>query len=370
MYGKKAGESIEVAQSLHKDFPNSEFPVLVLASLYYRENNFEKCNEVLNEYISSFPKNCLQSQLSLAHIPLSRGDLTQAIQLLQQIPSLAHKPALVATLVALYERVKDTAAATRVFDQALAFWSQKIEARDASQSLSRATFLLLLEKAAHFKLKHQQYADSMSMYEKLVNELKTDRSANSERQQRIYGHMVQAAAKINPHLATQLCSKLPPLPGLESIDVSSLESVSAPRSETLRRERRTERKKGTKEEEKKEDEKKKSRKRKRKKRLPKKFDPNNPGPMPDEERWLPRFERKSFSKKGRRRKQQFRGSQGSLPGETPTGVTTTATTASGVTTTGITGGGEAAPVSTGTLAPRTVPRPAKAVFRKKQRKRG
>ena len=39
-------------------------------------------------------------------------------------------------------------------------------------------------------------------------------------------------------------------------------------------------------------------KRKRKKRLPKNYDAQNPGPMPDPERWLPKFER-SYFKKGK-----------------------------------------------------------------------
>jgi signal recognition particle subunit SRP72 len=41
----------------------------------------------------------------------------------------------------------------------------------------------------------------------------------------------------------------------------------------------------------------KKRLRKRKPRMPKGFDPNNPGPPPDPERWLPKHERSAFKKR-------------------------------------------------------------------------
>ena len=46
-------------------------------------------------------------------------------------------------------------------------------------------------------------------------------------------------------------------------------------------------------------------KRKRKPRYPKGFDPENPGPPPDPERWLPKHERSDFKKrrKGKARNQ-------------------------------------------------------------------
>lgn len=44
-------------------------------------------------------------------------------------------------------------------------------------------------------------------------------------------------------------------------------------------------------------------KRKRKQRLPKGFDPENPGPMPDPERWLPKWQRSDFKRRrGQRRR--------------------------------------------------------------------
>merc|ERR1712185_7322 len=54
-------------------------------------------------------------------------------------------------------------------------------------------------------------------------------------------------------------------------------------------------------------------KRKRKIRYPKNFDPENPGPPPDPERWLPKRERSEFKKRMRKRDKALqRGPQGTM----------------------------------------------------------
>ena len=48
-------------------------------------------------------------------------------------------------------------------------------------------------------------------------------------------------------------------------------------------------------------------KRKRKQRLPKGFDPENPGPVPDPERWLPKWQRSDAKRRrGQRRRDKVR----------------------------------------------------------------
>lgn len=53
-----------------------------------------------------------------------------------------------------------------------------------------------------------------------------------------------------------------------------------------------------------------SRKRKRKIRYPKGFDPKNPGPEPDHERWLPKWQRSRFKKLAKKRGIYLKGAQG------------------------------------------------------------
>jgi signal recognition particle subunit SRP72 len=47
MYGKRGDQSQALVETLQKEFPNSEIPALVQASLYFREKAFDKCTTVL-----------------------------------------------------------------------------------------------------------------------------------------------------------------------------------------------------------------------------------------------------------------------------------------------------------------------------------
>lgn len=53
-------------------------------------------------------------------------------------------------------------------------------------------------------------------------------------------------------------------------------------------------------------------KRQRKPKYPKGFDPENPGPHPDPERWLPKHQRAAY-KKLHKKKERARGPQGAMP---------------------------------------------------------
>ena len=53
-----------------------------------------------------------------------------------------------------------------------------------------------------------------------------------------------------------------------------------------------------------------TRKRKRNIRYPKGFDPKNPGPEPDPERWLPKWQRSRFKKIAKKKGIYLKGAQG------------------------------------------------------------
>lgn len=45
-------------------------------------------------------------------------------------------------------------------------------------------------------------------------------------------------------------------------------------------------------------------------RYPKNFDPANPGPLPDPERWLPKWQRSRFKKMAKKKGIYLKGAQG------------------------------------------------------------
>ncbi|KAG6713749.1 hypothetical protein I3842_05G169200 [Carya illinoinensis] len=118
-------------------------------------------------------------------------------------------------------------------------------------------------------------------------------------------------AHVDVNKAEAYEKQLTPLPGLKGIDVDSLEKTSGAKhvegashvgvSEALDEGKSKAKAK---------------KKRKRKPRYPKGFDPANPGPPPDPERWLPKRERSSYRPKRKdKRAAQVRGSQGSVTRE-------------------------------------------------------
>ena len=120
--------------------------------------------------------------------------------------------------------------------------------------------------------------------------------------------LVVTSARTNVEKAEQYEKKLKPLPGLKGVNVESLEKTSGARHVEGPQDMKVD----VPEEVKKQ----KAKKRKRKPRYPKGFDPANPGPPPDPERWLPRRERSSYRPKRKDKRAQVRGAQGAVTRET------------------------------------------------------
>lgn len=100
-----------------------------------------------------------------------------------------------------------------------------------------------------------------------------------------------------------LLDQLPPLPELTPEQIAAFEqaAIASPGSHSRKRAESEPEPQSVKP---------KKKSKKKKIRYPKGFDPANPGPPPDPERWLPRYERA----KGRRRNQvNLRGPQGAVP---------------------------------------------------------
>ncbi|KAL8191830.1 hypothetical protein R6Q57_028561 [Mikania cordata] len=277
-------------------FPHSVTPVLLQATVFVRENKAGKAEEMLGKYADKFPEKSKIVFLARAHIAATAGHPQIASESLLKIPDIQHMPATVATLVSLKERSGDTDGANALFDSAINYWSN---AMTEDNNLS-----IIMQEAAAFKLKHGQKEDALKLFEKLV------KSQNNI--EALVG-LIQTAAYTDVEKAETYEKKLKPLPGLTSIDVNTLEKTSGAKHgengpHLLNNNIEPNETKTSKDKAKK--------KRKRKPRYPKGFDPANPGPPPDPERWLPKRERSSYRPKRKdKRAAQIRGSQGAMAKE-------------------------------------------------------
>lgn len=154
---------------------------------------------------------------------------------------------------------------------------------------------LIVQQAASFKLNHGREEEASQLYEELVK--------NQGSIEALLG-LVMTSARTDIEKAELYEKKLGALTGLRGIDVESLEKTHGAKqvegAHVEKMEVSEEVKKGR------------SKKRKRKPRYPKGFDPANPGPPPDPERWLPKRERSSYRPKRKDKRAQIRGSQGAV----------------------------------------------------------
>ena len=262
------------------------------AALFMRERKPEKAVKSLTDLIASGANGDVgavrDARLALAQIHASAGDYAAAIEALRSVKELEGTAAGAATLVALHELAGDASGADAVLDGSGA--AGAVGAAGAEVAL----------RAAERKLTRGAHGEAKAIFESVMDDAAADDDdklaarAGVALAKALGGDVVGAAAAAGG--ATDADSLEETLPA----------SVLARAAELERRMRGKRGKRG-------EDgdgaHKPKTRKKRKKKVIyPKGFDPSNPGPAPDPERWLPLRERSTW--KGKRKKVNIRGAQG------------------------------------------------------------
>lgn len=306
LHSNKMDQARELAGALPAMFPLSAMPVLLQAAVHVRENKASKAEEILGQFADKFPDRSKVVLLSRAQIAATAGHPQVSADSLAKIADIQHMPATVATIVSLKERSGDIDGAVAVFDSAIQWWSNAM-AEDNKLDIIK-------QEAAAFKLKHGRKEEAARLYEDLVK---------SHGSMEALVGLIQTAAYTDVEKAEAYEKQLKPLPGLRTVDVDGLEKTSGAKpsesgpklsvAESYEAKTKDKTKK----------------KRKRKPKYPKGFDPANPGPPPDPERWLPKRERSSYRPKRKdKRAAQIRGSQGSVAKEVTSNANTKSSQAS------------------------------------------
>ncbi|KAL0459240.1 UNVERIFIED_CONTAM: Signal recognition particle subunit SRP72 [Sesamum latifolium] len=298
LHSNKLDQARELASALPGMFPNSIMPVLLQAAVHVRENKANKAEDILAQFANKFPDKSKIILLARAQIAAAAGHPQIAAESLLKIQDIQHKPATVATIVSLKERVGDIDGADAVFDSAIKWWSN---AMTEDNKLD-----IIMQEAASFKLRHGKKDEAARLYEELV---KSHGSIEA-----LVG-LIQTAAHTDIQKAESYEKQLKPFPGLKGIDVESLEKTSGAKNTGSAPAA------GIPEAYEPKNKEKTKKKRKRKPKYPKGFDPANPGPPPDPERWLPKRERSSYRPKRKdKRAAQIRGSQGAVVKEAASNI--------------------------------------------------
>ncbi|KAF6156889.1 hypothetical protein GIB67_000429 [Kingdonia uniflora] len=292
LHANRIDQARELVTALQDMFPGNITPPLLQAAVLVRENKVGRAEEILQQFANKFPEISKTVLLARAQVAATANHHQIAAETLAKIPDIQNMPATVATLVALKERAGDIEGASKVLDTALGWWSNSMTEDNKLD--------MIMNESASFKLKHGREEEAAKLYETLVKS-----HGNVEA---LVG-LVTTAANVDIEKAEAYEKKLKPLLGLKGVNVEGLEKTSGAMSVQdggqMRNVEIFEEGKGKSKEKKK--------KRKRKPKYPKGFDPANPGPPPDLERWLPKRERSSYRPKRKdKRAAQVRGSQGTV----------------------------------------------------------
>uniref|UniRef100_A0A7N1A7R8 Signal recognition particle subunit SRP72 n=1 Tax=Kalanchoe fedtschenkoi TaxID=63787 RepID=A0A7N1A7R8_KALFE len=300
LHANKLDQARELVAALPNIVTDNVMPALLQAAVFVRENKAGKAEEILLQQAKKNPDKSKILFLARAQVAAAAGHPQIAAESLSQIPDIQHMPATVATLVTLKERAGDIDGANEVLDSAIQWWTNAMT--------ENSKLDVILQQSASFKLKHGRQEEASRIFEELV---KSHGSVEA-----MVG-LVTTAAHVNVDKAESYAKKLKPLPGLKSVDVDSLEKTSGAKHVEIRIPEATEESKAKD---------KNKKKRKRKPRYPKGFDPANPGPPPDPERWLPKRERSTYRPKRKdKRAAQVRGSQGAVSRDKQEQVSTSST---------------------------------------------
>lgn len=320
LLSNKLDQARELLRSLFDKFPDSVMPALLNASLLVREGKLSRAEEMLGQCVEKHPRDSAIVLLVRAQIAAMAGHHIVAAHSLEQISDLQNKPAMVATLVALKEKGGDVRGAEATLDSAVQWWEDHM-------SEDTSTLELLMQEAAAFKLRHKNLEAASLLFQKL-----TKSSSPTVRAEALIG-LVRSAAYTDLAKAEEYERQLPSLPGLSGIDVTALEQIVSTVNPTIGGKRPWTVENAPTEGASESAKNKARKKRKKHPRYPKGFDPANPGPPPDPERWLPKRERSTYRPKRKdRRGIQVRGAQGSIAKEkvtTPATVTSNGPSASG-----------------------------------------
>ncbi|XP_042031974.1 signal recognition particle subunit SRP72-like [Salvia splendens] len=293
LHSNKLDQARELASALPTIFPESIMPVFLQAAVHVRENKANKAEEMLGNFAIKFPDKSNAILLAKAQVAASAGHPQIAAESLLKIQDIQHMPATIATIVALKEHAGDIDGADAVFDSAIQWWSNEMTEDNKLAVITR--------EAALFKLRHGKETEAARLFEELI---KSHKSIDA-----LVG-LIQTTAHTDVEKAESYEKQLKPLAGVKGIDVDGLEKTSGAKhieNGPIA---------GTPEAYEQKNKEKTKKKRKRKPKYPKGFDPANPGPPPDPERWLPKRERSSYRPKRKdKRATQVRGSQGAVAKE-------------------------------------------------------
>mmetsp|Transcript_20809 Transcript_20809/g.58628 ORF Transcript_20809/g.58628 Transcript_20809/m.58628 type:complete len:665 (+) Transcript_20809:65-2059(+) len=291
-------------QRLKDSFPGHPRVAVVQAAAAFAEKKTKVCEEVLQAYLAEHPGS-EEVLLAVAQLHAQQHRLDRAVEALTQLPlERRAQPRTAEAIAALHRQQKSPEKAAACLREAIDYWA----GRDGEADEETLASVLRIAARLAMQLKDKAFAaEVFQLYLERIDGSDVDALCG----------LVQALASTDPEKAEQYAQRLR-VPSYAHLDPEELEAVPIPKigPQLKKKGEKDEGEEKDAEEADGKDKAKAKRPRKRKPRFPKGFDPENPGPPPDPERWLPKRERAEFKKRMRKRdKNLLRGPQGMMPAD-------------------------------------------------------
>jgi len=315
LQARRLDEARRELQRLKENFPGHPRVIMVQSAISYAEKKTKVCEETLQGYLTEHPGD-EDTLTALAQLYAQQRRFDRAVEVLCQLPVRRRsQPHTLQAIVSLHQKQKSPDKAVSCIRETIEFWT-KSQASSDEESLGSvlriaAQLALQLKDNAFAAEVFQLYLEKVDGTDVealcgLVRALaSTDIKKAEQYAQRLkvpdYDHLdaeelEQAPIPKIAHLSTKKISKGRPAKDAEDDTAATGEEVDS--DEDAAAEGDVKRKK----------------KKKKHIRLPKNFDPENPGPPPDPERWLPKRERTEYKKRMKKRDKHLqRGPQGTMP---------------------------------------------------------
>mmetsp|Transcript_10442 Transcript_10442/g.32680 ORF Transcript_10442/g.32680 Transcript_10442/m.32680 type:complete len:964 (-) Transcript_10442:105-2996(-) len=278
-------------QKLTADFKGHPRVAVVQAAVAFKEKKAKGAEEVLQAYLTEHPGS-EEALICLAQLHAQQNRYKDAAEALDQLPRASRaNPRTAEVVVAFHQRQKNPDKAVACLRDAISYWSGKDGGEEDEDMLAQ---VLRIASRLAIQLKDKAFAaEAFQLYLERVDGSDVEALCG----------LVQALASVDPQRAAEYAQRLQ-VPDYAHLDPEELENGTIPKYAHMV-------KRGADGDAQKDQQAKK--KKKRKPKYPKNYDPANPGPAPDPERWLPKRERTEFKKKMRKKdKNLARGPQGSM----------------------------------------------------------
>ena len=207
MYANKLDYAEAVAEALRQLAPASDKAAILLAGIKVQKGKSQDAEVLLDDFIQAHPEAAVDAQLAKAQLALAAGNARNARDLLLQF---SFQPAVIASAVALCERLGDPDGALAAVEKAIGWWRE--------QEDSPAAVTKLLAAAASLSLKFGREEEAVGKYEELL----ALKPGIQELASGVRG-LVAASGGACFAIAEEIEAGLEPIPGLDGLDAELLE---------------------------------------------------------------------------------------------------------------------------------------------------